>query len=106
MKCNNCGEETDPKSILCNNCGAINQYHELQKKERYLCAFLSFLFPGIGQIYGRRPKKGIIISIIGIILFVVTEVNEKINSLYLIFWFFNIYNAYEMNPDIELKCSK
>lgn len=105
MKCK-CGEEIDSKEILCTNCGAVNRHHDMQKKERYLCAFLSFLFPGIGQIYGRRPQKGIIFSIVGIIFFIMTMIDKKIDGFYLAFWLFNIYNAYKMDPDIDLKSLK
>ena len=51
--------------------------YELQKKSPALAAFISFLLPGTGQMYGKKIGKGIIwmiVTILGYCIWVVPGV--------------------------------
>jgi len=48
----------------------LNQHsaeYELRKKSPGLAAFISFLLPGAGQMYGRKIGKGVIWLIAGVL---------------------------------------
>ena len=74
-----------------------------QKKSSALAAFLSFMIPGVGQIYCGRGKRGIGIIILNIFLFFLlgSAASEDPNSdgpgilflLMIIVWIWNIFDA-------------
>ncbi len=55
---------------------------------------LSVLFPGLGQVYNGEIVKGIIFIFVGIMLAVTITFLVGI-VLFPIFWFYNIYDAYD-----------
>ena len=60
-----------------------------------LAAILSFLFPGIGQIYAGEMQKGIIFFVIFLILVALTyTVSFYVSIIELIFAIYAAYDAY------------
>lgn len=95
MYCKNCGQLIDDKAEICPKCGVrISMPPIIQEKRNSgLAAVLSFLVPGLGQIYCGRIGRGIFILITTIILmFIVIGVVE---------WIWNIYDAYAIAEKIN-----
>ena len=58
--CQNCGKEIDIKAEICPHCGVrVANAPYSEEKNVLLAAILSFLFPGLGQLYLGLSKKGI-----------------------------------------------
>lgn len=64
------------------------------QKSPAVAALLSFLIPGIGQLYCGETKKGVIFFVLGIV-FALSMVVLVGYVLYPIFWLYNIYDAYK-----------
>ena len=65
-----------------------------KEKNPGVAAVLSFIYPGLGQIYNEEIKKGIIFVVIGIAL--VFSMFLLIGFiLYPTFWAYNVYDAYK-----------
>ena len=60
------------------------------KKEVVLAAILSFIIPGLGQIYVGNVKKGIIYIILAVVLYIIFW------PLGFLFAIYAIYDAYKM----------
>lgn len=90
--CRNCGAAVDSQAEICPSCGVrIRQATPLRSPG--LAAVLSFLWPGLGQIYNGQFGKAIAFILVGIIL--VLSMFILIGFiLYPLFWFYNIYDAY------------
>ncbi|MGL4669799.1 MAG: zinc-ribbon domain-containing protein [Methanobacteriaceae archaeon] len=88
--CSNCGAEIDAKAEICPKCGVrASGISENQKKEPILSTVLSFLIPGIGQIYNGQTVKGLILLVgyvMGIFLFFIPGI---------IVWAYGIYDAHK-----------
>lgn len=64
-------------------------------KNPFLAAFLSFLIPGLGQIYTGKIIIGIVFIIAALILSTVTTVLTIFAGiLYIALWIYAIYDAY------------
>ena len=136
MVCPNCGRTvTDPTMQFCPACGFSfvqqpnqpyppNQYgpqpYGYQKplrKSAAIAVILSFLIPGVGQLYVGKIKRGIAYIVTAIVLSVISsvittsiDVNDinAVNDLVvspafiilalvsLGFWLFNMYDAYRV----------
>ncbi len=70
-----------------------------------MAAILSVLFPGLGQVYNGEIAKGVIFIFIGIILLVTIRFLVGI-VLFPIFWFYNIYDAYDTTKQINARLVK
>ncbi|MCZ7355680.1 MAG: hypothetical protein O8C66_03360 [Candidatus Methanoperedens sp.] len=91
----------------------VKYQKEVQKKSGTLAAFLSFLIPGIGQIYCGRGGRGIVIFVLNIFLVyvfvygVVTDPNSDepaiLFLLLLLVWIWNIYDAYKLVKELAKK---
>jgi TM2 domain-containing membrane protein YozV len=83
--CPNCGEKVKPSSAPAAGAPAPAV---ASGKNPILAAILSFVIPGLGQVYNGQIVKGIVIFvafIIGIFLVVIPGV---------IVWLYGIYDAY------------
>ena len=100
--CSNCGEVIDAKAEICPKCGvrveAATTY--VEKKSTGIAAVLSFVLPGIGQIYNGQIGKGILFVIITFILVLSTVVLVGF-ILGPLFWIYNIYDAYSTAEKIN-----
>ena len=75
--CSNCGNALEENALFCSNCGkrpeAKNESFKekleyeadkfMTKKDPFIAAILSFVLPGLGQIYNGDFKKGLMIQI-------------------------------------------
>ena len=118
--CPNCGATIPADAVFCPNCGAKlaptpvpaqpvpppaptpqpayqpgsqpapQAVQPVNKKEPILALILSFIIPGLGQIYVGNVKKGIIFLIIAVILYIFTGL------IGIIFAIYTMYDAYKM----------
>ena len=66
----------------------------VKEKNPGIAAVLSFVYPGLGQVYNEEIKKGIIFIVIGIILLLSMALFVGF-ILYPIFWGYNVFDAYK-----------
>jgi TM2 domain-containing membrane protein YozV/ribosomal protein L40E len=99
--CPECGAKVKEKAVVCVKCGISlkdlkesSEGREGERKSSGIAAVLSFFFPGLGQIYNGQIGKGILFIILSGILILLMFVLIGI-PLYLIFWIYNIYDAYK-----------
>ena len=65
------------------------------EKNPLLAAFLSFLIPGLGEIYVGKVMMGILLIIISFILSTAAIVLTLLAAiLYIIVWLYAIYDSY------------
>lgn len=72
----------------------------VKQKSEGLAAVLSFLIPGLGQIYNGEIGKGIGILVLAIILGILFFLLITVLVL-LILWIWNIYDAYTTAKEIN-----
>jgi TM2 domain-containing membrane protein YozV len=73
---------------------------KVENKIPGLAVLLSFLFPGLGQIYNGQIQKGIRFIIAGIVSLVLTAVVIG-NILYIIIWIIGMVDAYNTDKRIH-----
>jgi tetratricopeptide (TPR) repeat protein len=73
---------------------------KVENKIPGLAVLLSFLFPGLGQIYNGQIQKGIRFIIAGIVSLVLTAVVIG-NILYIIIWIIGMVDAYNTAKKIH-----
>ena len=74
--CPNCGKETAPEAAYCSSCGRplrapqtpLYTQPYYSRKEEIIAALLSFLIPGVGQMYVGRITRGIVIFVTPIVV--------------------------------------
>lgn len=85
--------EMDGK-LVCKNCVQVSSKKTYAKrKEPLLSLILSFLIPGLGQIYNGQATKGFLLIIAAIVSVVLAYVCIGFLT-YLIVWFYAMYDAY------------
>lgn len=100
--CSKCGKKIDIEAEICPKCGVRVKTppSHTEHKSTGVAAVLSFIIPGLGQIYNGQIGKGIIFIIISVILaFTIFILIGFV--LYPIFWIYNIYDAYETAKKIN-----
>jgi TM2 domain-containing membrane protein YozV len=93
--CFNCAAEIDARAEICPKCGV--RQPSLQKtefKSPGLAAVLSFLIPGLGQIYCGKIGKGILFLVLAIVSAVLIIFLIGI-PIYIIVWVINILDAHK-----------
>lgn len=93
--CSHCGAKISKEAEICPKCGVRvkEQPINIEVKSAGISAVLSYVYPGLGQIYNGQIGKGIIFLIIGVIL-ILTMFLLIGFILYPLFWVYNIYDAY------------
>jgi len=103
--CPKCGNEIREDKDRCDKCGFdFSQLKEkkaeelpmrylLKRKDPILAGILSFLLPGLGQIYVGDIGRGILITIIAFIIALLALLSNLL--IYLAFHFIQIYDAYK-----------
>jgi TM2 domain-containing membrane protein YozV len=72
------------------------------EKNPILAAFLSFLMPGLGEIYAGKISVGIGLIILAFILSTATIVFSLFAGiLYIIIWLYAIYDSYNTAQSLE-----
>ena len=94
--CPNCGKSTEtlPQTKTCPNCGGVRQKNPpVQNKNPLFALILSFIFPGLGQIYNGQNRKGILLIVSYIVSFVLWVILIGM-ILTLLVWLYGLYDAY------------
>jgi TM2 domain-containing membrane protein YozV len=120
--CPNCGAEVHYGTwYTCPKCGAKlidspspkdsppsqPQKSPVGKKSPWLAAVLSFIFPGLGQLYNKQIPKGIGLVLISLLssMFIVVLSPLGISLvgylLYVILWLYGMYDAYHTSEKIN-----
>lgn len=106
--CTNCGKPTDESASYCPNCGKkTTQNNEsftdrveketqrfMNNKEPFIAAVLSFLLPGLGQVYNGDFKKGLFIQIAYIITWMAAFIFFLFAVIPIVILIYAIYEAY------------
>lgn len=112
MYCKDCGANNDPDAKFCKNCGrslgtSENPYGQggefqtdvaamlINKKSEGLALILSFLIPGLGQLYLDKTNRGILCIAVAVVLVVLTAFTLVFGIVYLVFWIYVMYDAYD-----------
>jgi len=100
--CSNCGEPaTGTNAKSCSNCGKPYPQTESEKenvcsaekigyvkeKSSFFAVLLSFVSPGLGQVYNGRLKKGLLMLLINFVGIFLAGIPS------LLVWFYSIYDA-------------
>jgi len=117
--CENCGAQISENSAFCDNCGAkvgeqgpvavaagqadqgtppgqpVTASFPVQQKNPVIALVLSLLISGVGQMYNGHWKKGVLLLIVYIVLWIVFW------PLAVIVWIFGMYDAYTMARKIN-----
>lgn len=86
--CVKCGSKIDASAKVCANCGA-----KVIHKNPLVSLVLSFIFPGLGQLYNEQNRKGITL-IVGYILSWILSLILIGGILALLVWVYGMYDAY------------
>jgi TM2 domain-containing membrane protein YozV len=105
--CPNCGTELKFENAeICPSCGVrikeapSTPLQASEKKSPGFAAVLSFLIPGLGQIYNGQIGKGIIMVVAAVIFALLIIILIGI-ILYLALWLYGIYDAYDTAKKIN-----
>jgi len=90
--CRNCGSQIDANAEICPKCG-VRQMPAKTEKNPAIALVLSFIFPGIGQLYNSQTNKGIYLIIGYIVSWFLTLLLIGF-LLALIIWLYGMYDAY------------
>ncbi len=102
--CPKCGSEIKGDKDRCDNCGYdlsmfkedgerdVSTVYLLKKKDPTLAGILSFIFPGLGQIYVGDIGRGILVMAIAFIIALVAVLTNIL--LYVVYHAIQIYDAY------------
>jgi TM2 domain-containing membrane protein YozV len=100
--CQHCGKRIKSEAEICPKCGVRVKEAPLQReiKSSGVAAVLSFILPGLGQIYNGQIGTGIMFIIIAVILGLSVLLIIGIVLLPL-FWILNVYHAYRTAKQIN-----
>ena len=99
--CSNCGAEIDKEAEICPKCGVrVKLPIRAEIKSAGLAAVLSFVIPGLGQIYNGQIGWGILLVILASIFGLLSIVLIGL-PFYLILWVYSIYDAYRTAQKIN-----
>ncbi len=90
--CANCGTQIDKNAAMCTNCG-VRQTGSAGEKNPVIAGILSFLIVGLGQVYAGKPKRGIILFIVSVVLALLSWLIIP-GILVFACWLIAIYDAY------------
>lgn len=91
--CKYCGEKIDAEAEICPKCGVRLKKVESEKSPA-IALVLSFIFPGIGQLYNGQKHKCLVLIIAAIISALLIAILIG-GLLYLIVWIYGMYDAYK-----------
>ena len=86
--CSNCGSKFDSKAKVCPNCGG-----EVIYRNPIVALVLSFIFPGLGQLYNHQNRKGIILIVANVISLILCLLLIGI-ILVILIWIYSMYDAF------------
>ena len=97
--CSHCGKKISSQAEICPKCGVRQKYTEV--KNAGVAAILSFILPGIGQIYNGQIGKGVLFLFFEFIFFSLSFILIGIPFL-LVLWAYAIYDAYTTAEKMNL----
>jgi TM2 domain-containing membrane protein YozV len=65
------------------------------KKKPWLAGLLSFLVMGMGQVYNKQYKKGVLLYIVGVFFSILALINYWLYFVLIPIWLYAIYDAYK-----------
>lgn len=95
--CSSCGEIIKKEAEICPKCGIRLKQQEQKKQQKSsgVAVILSFLIPGVGQIYCGRVGKGILLILFSFIFGILSFILIGI-PFYLALWIYSMYDAYKL----------
>ncbi|MCZ7383629.1 MAG: zinc ribbon domain-containing protein [Candidatus Methanoperedens sp.] len=116
--CSNCGASIDERAEICPKCGVrvseppISRISIIpEKKNVALAVVLSFLIPGLGQIYCGKVARGVGILVLSILMFMIFGFAAGSNPsssepvlpflLWILVYLWNLYDAYKLSGKIN-----
>lgn len=107
MYCQNCGNQLPDEASFCDKCGmrvgGLSDGYSpnsgmasimINKKSEGLALILSFLIPGLGQIYVGKSSAGALMIVAAVILGMTTALLILPGIIYIALWIYGMYNAY------------
>ena len=91
--CRNCGSQIDAEAEICPKCGVRQKNPPVENKNPLFALILSFIIPGLGQIYNGQNRKGILL-IVSIIVSIVLWMILIGFILTILVWLYGLYDAY------------
>ena len=91
--CRNCGSQIDAEAEICPKCGVRQKNPPVENKNPLFALILSFIFPGLGQIYNGQNHKGILLIVSYIVSFILWVILIGM-ILTLLVWLYGLYDAY------------
>ena len=85
--CANCGSKIDARAKVCANCGA-----RVIHKSPFIAFVLSFIFPGLGQLYNNQNHKGLLLIIVYVVSWILCLILIGF-ILALLIWVYGMYDA-------------
>ncbi|WP_407378968.1 zinc-ribbon domain-containing protein [Methanobrevibacter sp.] len=86
--CANCGNKIDARAKVCAHCGA-----NVAGKNPVVALILSFIFPGLGQLYNNQNQKGLTLIIAYIVSWILALLLIGI-VLAILVWIYGMYDAF------------
>ena len=86
--CANCGSKMDAQAKVCANCGA-----GVIHKSPFVALVLSFIFPGLGQLYNKQTRKCITLILVYILSWILSLIIIGAILAFLI-WIYGMYDAF------------
>ena len=91
--CRNCGSQIDAEAEICPKCGVRQKNPPVENKNPLFALILSFIFPGLGQIYNGQNHKGILLIVSYIVSIVLWMILIGF-ILTILVWLYGLYDAY------------
>ena len=91
--CKYCGEKIDARAEICPKCG-VRLKNPVSAKNPAIALILSFLIPGIGQLYNGHTHKCVILIIAAVISFFLIAIYIGF-LFYFLVWIYGMYDAYK-----------
>ena len=91
--CRNCGSQIDAEAEICPKCGVRQKNPPVENKNPLFALILSFIFPGLGQIYNGQNRKGILLIVSYIVSIVLWMILIGF-ILTILVWLYGLYDAY------------
>ncbi|MCK5233334.1 MAG: zinc ribbon domain-containing protein [Candidatus Aenigmarchaeota archaeon] len=99
--CSHCGKKISSHAEICPKCGVRQKQVRTEVKSSGLAAVLSFIIPGLGQIYNGQIGKGLLFLVLGGLFGLLSFILIGIPLLFAL-WAYAIYDAYTTAEKINL----
>ncbi len=98
MFCENCGKEIPDNATFCSHCGFQIKNKVVKKasneKNMILALIISFFLTGLGIVYAGEKKKGIILFVVALILYIIGRAVPILAVIAILIWAYALYETY------------